>query len=919
MRLLVRISARMLRFVGALAALAALAALLVGVPWGLVTFIGWPLPDHLPTGDEIEAALLNPLSVTLLLDLLACIAWPVWLTFALDVARCVPDAVRGVRPPAIGPVHALAGLLVAAAVLGLLPPRIPVAAAGPVPAAQPAASVTVEQPAPVPAVAQYSRTNQAQQTYTGEPGTAIVQPPRAGVYDSLWRIAERELGDGHRWPELFALNQGRPQPDGDTLTDPHLVRPGWILHLPEAAENHAPPPPPPEPVPTPAPSADPSPSVPAPEPPEAVPNRHHAPAADAVASTSGTAITLTSGGLVAATLAAAVTLAMLIRRRRRMRTYQPGSGDRTPPPAPAPAVHALRLAYDETHLDNAEPDDTDPITLPPAETDLPETAADESEHDAAVQVGIRDDRAHALDLAALHGLGLTGAGAEATARALLVHLLATTKATVLIPSDDARTLLGDEPPTSPRLRVTTGLDEAITVLADHQPPDSTYHRDTERDIVLVATIDRPHERLQAVLDTGTASGTAGILLGHWPAGATVRVRADGIVTAASPTVGDLRGARLFHLDASDTRDLLELLADTTSGPPQDTVDPAEDSEQVPPDDNDEHDLAVDPPASDHTHPHEHDVEAEQDSEATAVDKAPDAAASDTPSATGERDDLVRDSADRPPVTELVTPADSDHEPPDRPLNLAVFGPLTLTWHTPYGTDRDLTSTLAPKHKALIVFLALHPHGTSREAVREALWPEARGRRPYNAFYAGLSQIRKALADATDDQATDLISQHEEHVALNPDLVAVDYWQLNQAEHDQHLANTDDDRFAAWSRSAAVYRGEIAEGMSALWLDGPREAAHRTVVDALAGMAATYRARDPQRQLQLLEHARLLNPENEDIYRDIIRVQAKLGHIDAISRTINLLTTTLADIGERPDPSTLTLARALQARHHRTAS
>lgn len=131
--------------------------------------------------------------------------------------------------------------------------------------------------------------------------------------------------------------------------------------------------------------------------------------------------------------------------------------------------------------------------------------------------------------------------------------------------------------------------------------------------------------------------------------------------------------------------------------------------------------------------------------------------------------------------------------------------------------------------------------------------------------------------------------------------------------------TDEDRMAAWSRIAAVYRSEIADGMSALWLEGPREAAHGIVVDALAGMAAHYRGNDPQRQLQLLEHARLLNPENEPIYRDIMRVQAQLGFTDAISRTVQLLTTTLAEIGERPDPNTLTLARALQTRQHRVAS
>ena len=35
--------------------------------------------------------------------------------------------------------------------------------------------------------------------------------------DSLWRIADRELGDGHRWREIFAANQGRRMRDGQLL------------------------------------------------------------------------------------------------------------------------------------------------------------------------------------------------------------------------------------------------------------------------------------------------------------------------------------------------------------------------------------------------------------------------------------------------------------------------------------------------------------------------------------------------------------------------------------------------------------------------------------------------------------------------------------------------------------------------------
>lgn len=213
-----RLASGLLRLLVALTALLVLVALLVGVPWGLVTFIGWPLPDHIPTGDEIEATLLNPLSVTLLLDILACIAWPTWAVFVLDVARCIPDALRGVRPPAIGPVHAVAGILVASTILGVLQPRAPAASAGPLPSANPAAAVSTTQfdtaRTSYYAVAQHATAGADVQP---DKGTVVVQPPQGGIHDSLWRIAERELGDGHRWHELYQLNQGHPQADGRVL------------------------------------------------------------------------------------------------------------------------------------------------------------------------------------------------------------------------------------------------------------------------------------------------------------------------------------------------------------------------------------------------------------------------------------------------------------------------------------------------------------------------------------------------------------------------------------------------------------------------------------------------------------------------------------------------------------------------------
>lgn len=85
-----------------------------------------------------------------------------------------------------------------------------------------------------------------------EVGWVLLLPPEADVPvasgslyevvpgDTLAEIAEAELGDADRWPELWQLNQGRRQGDGGALADPDLIRPGWLLATPAQAELEAP-------------------------------------------------------------------------------------------------------------------------------------------------------------------------------------------------------------------------------------------------------------------------------------------------------------------------------------------------------------------------------------------------------------------------------------------------------------------------------------------------------------------------------------------------------------------------------------------------------------------------------------------------------------------------------------------------------
>lgn len=107
-------------------------------------------------------------------------------------------------------------------------------------------------------------------------------------------------------------------------------------------------------------------------------------------------------------------------------------------------------------------------------------------------------------------------------------------------------------------------------------------------------------------------------------------------------------------------------------------------------------------------------------------------------------------------------------------------------------------------------------------------------------------------------------------------------------------------------------------MSTDWIETAREAIRRDAIDAVAALAHALVEHDPQRTLDLLEIARTFDPHNELIYRDIMRLQERLGQLDAIPRTLTLLTTRLAEVDDRPTPQAISLADRLRHRHDTTA-
>jgi membrane-anchored mycosin MYCP len=59
-----------------------------------------------------------------------------------------------------------------------------------------------------------------------------VTPSYQGKPETLAEVAQRFLGNAGRSVDIYNLNVGRQQPDGATLTNPDVLRAGWLLVLP---------------------------------------------------------------------------------------------------------------------------------------------------------------------------------------------------------------------------------------------------------------------------------------------------------------------------------------------------------------------------------------------------------------------------------------------------------------------------------------------------------------------------------------------------------------------------------------------------------------------------------------------------------------------------------------------------------------
>lgn len=266
--------------------------LVVGTPLLLVAIGATPWHESL---SDLRTLLTSPDDGTLALLVIGVVAWVAWAVMALSIFVEMLSALRGVsapRLPGLALPQGFAGRLVAMATLlfavaptvapvfapqpahGSPPveaPRLVAMPEGAPPQAVQQAAPAVADPEPDMPTVEYTvrrgdslwKIAQKQlgdpmrfreivalnaDALPGEPsfidpGLILRLPSDATkddeAYvvepgDTLWDIAEDELGDGERYPEIFEASRDTVQPDGQHLTNPDLIRPGWELTIPGA-------------------------------------------------------------------------------------------------------------------------------------------------------------------------------------------------------------------------------------------------------------------------------------------------------------------------------------------------------------------------------------------------------------------------------------------------------------------------------------------------------------------------------------------------------------------------------------------------------------------------------------------------------------------------------------------------------------
>jgi predicted ATPase/DNA-binding SARP family transcriptional activator len=240
------------------------------------------------------------------------------------------------------------------------------------------------------------------------------------------------------------------------------------------------------------------------------------------------------------------------------------------------------------------------------------------------------------------------------------------------------------------------------------------------------------------------------------------------------------------------------------------------------------------------------------------------------------------------------------------LEIRALGPLEVVVH---GRRLDEDAWTYAKPRELLVFLAVHPEGRTRDQIAASLWPDTDPERLKNSFHVTLHHLRKTLGDAGW-----VVIERDIYRIPRDRSVTLDVHRFEDAVGRLPATPTSDADMAAYAAALQMYRGDFMAGThGARWhepiADRVRGRFAETTLRLAGALEAAHRHDEAA---EAYRHAVALDDLNEEAHRGLMRSLARCGQrVQALRHYDRLSSLLERELGARPEPGTLALRDQLR--------
>lgn len=247
-----------------------------------------------------------------------------------------------------------------------------------------------------------------------------------------------------------------------------------------------------------------------------------------------------------------------------------------------------------------------------------------------------------------------------------------------------------------------------------------------------------------------------------------------------------------------------------------------------------------------------------------------------------------------------------HPPPERAA-LYLLGSLEV-----HHAGRPIPKGWRERSLSILAFLAVNPHGVTKDRIVETLWGEEDPPRKASREFNRLTFLARAQLRERGGTASYILTKRDVF------RLESDAWWVDALAF-EHLVSTAE-RWpnptaaeAALRRAVEMYRGEFCIDQDWVWLTEVREHYGLLLTRALTRLGELRAAGgDPTEALWFFDRAIATQPLCEDLWRRAVRIEAEAGNRAAgLARIAQLKELLSAELGVGLDPATEALERKLR--------